>query len=387
MSEGPSGQATEDVPSEGLQENGEPTMINVRSEGLKVDLVLLKNRVSGLTIDYQGISENKELHKWLRIIDGMLSGSAPSPEGSIPQILGEAAKFPASQPQRLERSEDGPQENGEPTMINVRSEGLKVDLVLLKNRVSGLTIDYQGISEGDELQKWIRIIEGIISEPATSPESSIPQILGRAARPSFSQPDLPKEEQVESPDETGEQTDSQKEEQTDSQKEEQTDSQKEEQTDSQKEHMDPQKEEQTDSQKEEQTDSQKENGYRKVVLRAADVSLNTLGRDGKQAILSLLENRYGFREDDIPDYPRSFVELLHELLGASAQNLEREIMNNIRKVCPAPGENLEAVVESLKENYQTAAQVEADAQEPMSAATDASMAEFRYNATISRRRH
>ena len=323
-------------------------MINVRSEGLKVDLVLLKNRVSGLTIDYQGISENKELHKWLRIIDGMLSGSAPSPEGSIPQILGEAAKFPASQPQRLERSEDGPQENGEPTMINVRSEGLKVDLVLLKNRVSGLTIDYQGISEGDELQKWIRIIEGIISEPATSPESSIPQILGRAARPSFSQPDLPKEEQVESPDETGEQT---------------------------------------DSQKEEQTDSQKENGYRKVVLRAADVSLNTLGRDGKQAILSLLENRYGFREDDIPDYPRSFVELLHELLGASAQNLEREIMNNIRKVCPAPGENLEAVVESLKENYQTAAQVEADAQEPMSAATDASMAEFRYNATISRRRH
>jgi len=272
-------------------------------------------------------------------------------------------------------------------MINVRSEGLKVDLVLLKNRVSGLTIDYQGISEGDELQKWIRIIEGIISEPATSPESSIPQILGRAARPSFSQPDLPKEEQVESPDETGEQTDSQKEEQTDSQKEEQTDSQKEEQTDSQKEHMDPQKEEQTDSQKEEQTDSQKENGYRKVVLRAADVSLNTLGRDGKQAILSLLENRYGFREDDIPDYPRSFVELLHELLGASAQNLEREIMNNIRKVCPAPGENLEAVVESLKENYQTAAQVEADAQEPMSAATDASMAEFRYNATISRRRH
>ncbi|MGP8057348.1 MAG: hypothetical protein ACLP9K_07110 [Nitrososphaerales archaeon] len=378
-------------------------MINVRSEGLKVDLVLLKNRVSGLTIDYQGISENKELHKWLRIIDGMLSGSAPSPEGSIPQILGEAAKFPASQPQRLERSEDGPQENGEPTMINVRSEGLKVDLVLLKNRVSGLTIDYQGISEGDELQKWIRIIEGIISEPATSPESSIPQILGRAARPSFSQPDLPKEEQVESPDETGEQTDSQKEEQTDSQeeeqtdsqkeeqtdsqKEEQTDSQKEEQTDSQKEHMDPQKEEQTDSQKEEQTDSQKENGYRKVVLRAADVSLNTLGRDGKQAILSLLENRYGFREDDIPDYPRSFVELLHELLGASAQNLEREIMNNIRKVCPAPGENLEAVVESLKENYQTAAQVEADAQEPMSAATDASTAEFRYNATISRRRH
>jgi hypothetical protein len=117
-----------------------------------------------------------------------------------------------------------------------------------------------------------------------------------------------------------------------------------------------------------------------------DVSLDTLGRDGKQAILSLLENRYGFRENDIPDYPRSFIELLHELLGASAQNLEREIMNNIRKVWAAPGENLEAVVESLKENYQTVAQVQATAEDHRSAAADLDDAGYRYNAKYSRRR-
>jgi hypothetical protein len=321
-------------------------MINVRSEGLKVDLVLLKNRVSGLTIDYQGISENKELHKWLRIIDGMLSDSTPSPEGSIPKILGEAANPSVSQPQPLKMSEDG-LEKAEPTMINVRSEGLKVDLVLLKNRVSGLTIDYQGISKGDELQKWIRIVEGMISESAPSPERSIPQILGEVAKPSTSLPDLPKEEQVESPEEN---------------------------------------EEQKEPPNEEHVDPQKENGYRKVVLRAADVSLNTLGRDGKQTIFSLLENRYGFREDDIPDYPRSFVELLHELLGASAQNLEKEIMSNIRKVCAAPGENLEAVVESLKENYQNVAQVEAAAEDHRSAVAEARAIGFRYNARYSKRR-
>ncbi|MGD0146015.1 MAG: hypothetical protein ABSB53_04070 [Nitrososphaerales archaeon] len=44
-----------------------------------------------------------------------------------------------------------PEAGVEPTMINVRSEGLKLDLVLLKNRISGLTIDYQSISESDEL--------------------------------------------------------------------------------------------------------------------------------------------------------------------------------------------------------------------------------------------
>ena len=70
----------------------EPTMINVRSEGLKLDLVLLNNRVTGLTIDFQNVSKSDELHKWLRVIDGMLSSSVPSSERSIPQILGEAAR-------------------------------------------------------------------------------------------------------------------------------------------------------------------------------------------------------------------------------------------------------------------------------------------------------
>ena len=343
----------EDVRNEELQEEAEPTMINVRSEGLKLDLVLLKNRVSGLTIDYQGISKSDELQEWLGIIDNMLSDSAPSPEWSIPKILGEATKIPVSRLQPLKGSEDGLQEEAEPTMINVRSEGLKLDLVLLKNRVSGLTIDYQGISKSDELQKWIKIIKGMLSSSAPSPEGSIPKILGEATKIPVSQQEPPKEKQQEPP------------------KEKQ---------------QEPPKEKQQEPPKEKQQEPPKENDYREIVLHAVDVSLDTLGRDGKHAVLSLLENRYGLRENDIPDHPRGFVVLLNELLGPSAQNLEREIMCNIRLVSAAPGEGLEAVIKSLKEQRPAEGPAEAAAGDPKSAAADANTVGFRYGATYSRRR-
>jgi len=339
-------------------------MMNVRSEGLKLDLVLLKNRVSGLTIDYQSISKSDELQKWLRIIDRMLSDSSPSPEGSIPQILGEATRLPASQPQPSEEPGEEPQDNAEPTMINVRSEGLKLDLVLLKNRVSGLTIDYQNISKSGELRRWIRIVESMISRPVPSPEGSVPQNLSEVAEPLAAQPQPPSKEQGEPPKEN-----------------------QEEHTDEKREESLREEEGQEEPPREEQKGHPDENGYRKVVLRAVDVSLDTLGHDGKQAILSLLENRYGFRESDIPDYPRSFVELLGELLGTSAQNLEKEIISNIRKVWAAPGENLETVVESLKEHLPTTASIETTAEDLQSVAAEAGTAGFRYNATYSRRRN
>jgi hypothetical protein len=233
-------------------------------------------------------------------------------------------------------------------MINVRSEGLKLDLVLLQNRVSGLTIDYQSISKSDELQRWLKIIDGMLSGSAQPPEGSSAQTPSEPATLPASQQEPPKEVRD-----------------------------------------DPQSEEQEGLQREngEQEEHPEETGYRKVVLHAVDISLDTLGHDGKLAILSLLENRYGFRENDIPDYPRSFVELLDELLGSSSQNLEREIISNIRKVWAAPGENLEAVVESLKEHYQTTAPVETASEGPRPVAAEANAVGFRYNATYSRHRN
>jgi len=93
-SEGARNAEPTEVNAEPTEVNAEPTMINVRSEGLKLDLVLLNNKVTGLTIDFQNSAKSDELHRWLRVIDGMLSGSALSSERSIPQILGEAARLP-----------------------------------------------------------------------------------------------------------------------------------------------------------------------------------------------------------------------------------------------------------------------------------------------------
>ena len=213
------------------------------------------------------------------------------------------------------RSEEPPEPGAERTTINVRSKGLKLDLVLRKNTVSGLTIDYQSISESGELQEWLRIIEDMISGLAPSPEGSIPQIAGEATKPPLLQPEPSKEEQEERPEETD---------------------------------------------------------YHEIVLHAVDVSLDTLGSAGKQAVLSLLENRYGLSEKEIPDHPRGFVVLLDELLGSTARALEREIISNIRLVSAARGENLKAVVESLKERYQTRASIEAAAEGPKPVAANAS---------------
>ena len=264
------------------------------------------------------------------------------------------------------RSEELQEETAEPTMINVRSEGLKLDLVLLQNRVSGLTIDYQSISKSGELQRWLKIIDGMLSGSAQSSEGSSAQTPSEPATLPASQQQPLKEER------------------DDPQSEEQEEPQME-----NEEREEPQSEEQEEPQREngEQEEHPDETGYRKVVLHAVDISLDTLGHDGKLAIISLLENRYGFRENDIPDYPRSFVELLDELLGSSSQNLEREIISNIRKVWAAPGENLEAVVESLKEHYPTTAPVETTAEGSRPVAAEANAAGFRYNATYSRHRN
>jgi hypothetical protein len=198
------------------------------------------------------------------------------------------------------RNEEPPKVETEPTMLNVRSEGLKLDLVLLKNTVSGLTIDYQNVAGSKDLHKWLGIIDGMTSGSAPSTES-IPQIPGEAASVPASQSQPPRGGQEGFPG----------------------------------------------------------NDYRRIVLDAVDATLDTLGSGGKQTVLSLLENRYGLREKDIPEHPRGFVELLEVLLGTPARTLERGIMSNIWKVAAAPGENLDAVVKSLKEHQQATAPVEA----------------------------
>ena len=240
------------------------------------------------------------------LVDGRrkstFEGNDPSLE-SFPQIFGNAAKRLTSQSQPKAGPQVGLQENAKPRMINVRSDGLKLDLVLLKNRVSGLTIDYQNISKSGELQRWLRIIDSVLSGSVLSLEGSVPQTLSEPPPLPASQPQPTKEE------------------------------------------------DEAPLKNEEQEEPPEEIDYRRVILRAVDVGLDTLGRDGKHALLNVLENRYGLREEDILDHPKDFVMLLDELLGPSVQAIEREIVSNIRLVWTAPGESLESVMNSLKEQH------------------------------------
>ncbi|MGD0395655.1 MAG: hypothetical protein ABSB26_01935 [Nitrososphaerales archaeon] len=112
-----------------------------------------------------------------------------------------------------------------------------------------------------------------------------------------------------------------------------------------------------------------------------------MGPDGKHAVLSLLENRYGLREGDIADHPRGFVVLLDAVLGPSARTLEREIISNIRLVSVAPGENLEAVIRSLKEQRQAEAPAEAATEDLRSGAADLNMVGFGHGATYPKHRN
>ena len=88
--------------------------------------------------------------------------------------------------------------------------------------------------------------------------------------------------------------------------------------------------------------------YDSIVIEAVDKSLGVLGEQGKQAILGLLESRYGLCIEDVPEYPRSFIGLLALYLGPTAYIIERQIVSDIRRAVVVEGQSLPDVVSSLE---------------------------------------
>jgi hypothetical protein len=263
--------------------------MQVRNQGLKVDLVLLDGTVSSLNMDYQKVAPIGDLHKWLGIVYAMLSGDSLT--------SGESA-LPVTQPRNSRGNGLGV---AEPMTINMKNQGLKVDLVLLEGSVSGLSIDYRDVSKSGELQRWIEVVDAMILRPAPSSSQPAAKIVEEEPRQPAPQPPAVKEEPK----------------------------------------VLPGSEE-----------------YKNIVLQAVDRSLNILGKDGKQVLLSLLERRYGLREEEIPEHPRGFIEILGEILGSSAYTLEAEIVSEIKKVSAAQGQDLLTVSRSLRQQCQTEVPVE-----------------------------
>lgn len=225
-------------------------------------------------------------------------------------------------------------------MIKVRSEGLKVDLVLANDKVTGLLIDFQNVNASGELKKWINVVDDMIFTPVSALASPMPTtalVVETPAPLALPMQVSLKEEVEETNDEPPEVLP------------------EEPLGEPIVEPLEEMVKVEVKAEPEpllQQTEGPKDVGnYRTIVRGAVDKSLDILGKEGKQVLLSLLENRYGVHEEEIPDHARGFIEILEEALGSSAYTVEREIMSEIRKITQIQGVNLHSVVELLMEEY------------------------------------
>jgi len=149
-----------------MDSEGSSSVIKVRTEGLKVDLVLVDDKVSGLTIDYQNVKESAELEKWINVVDEMICPSSSSlADSTLP------APVPEPEPQMPSPPEENDLENPieAPEMVQAETsapdQSSKVDLEALARRM--------GVKP-ESLEKWIDEMEGTGDEiiPDASPEPS-----------------------------------------------------------------------------------------------------------------------------------------------------------------------------------------------------------------------
>ncbi len=177
-------------------------------------------------------------------------------------------------------------------MVQIRKGGLKLDFVLRDRQITGLTIDFQKLTDKDDLGPWIRAVDEILSDGTNLTAESLSGLLGkvRSAKPH-------------EPNRMGNVRQGR--------------------------------------------DAGSEVDYDRVILEAVDKSLDLLGKDGKQSLLSLLEKRYGFPVDDIPIQPKAFVAILKVLLGPTASTIEQEMVREIKRIAGVQGETFSDVVTSL----------------------------------------
>lgn len=277
----------------------EPMLLNMKRTGLNLGFVLQGRKMTGMNVDYQEASAQKEVAQVVGMIDGVLSKPAASRESAFGSILEGIAL--------LDKGVKLPHGKNT-TLVNLQSSGLKMGMILRERRVTGLDIDYQDVLGMNEVRELMRVLNGIasgevykrvivpappkaaLSTPSPKPVPA-PREMGLILPPV-----LPAHGGPETPVETPSLTKSNDE----------------------------------------------------IISKAVDDSLSILGTEGKKAFLGLLESKYGMKLSDVPDRPRGFVGLLKANLGPTADEVEREIVREIRNVAPVRGTTLQEVVDSLK---------------------------------------
>jgi hypothetical protein len=74
--------------------------------------------------------------------------------------------------------------------------------------------------------------------------------------------------------------------------------------------------------------------FDKILLRAIDEALNSLGESVRQSIYFHIENKFSVARNEIPEKLQEFQEGLKEIFGAGAQIIEISIMKNLHIGCP-----------------------------------------------------
>jgi hypothetical protein len=69
--------------------------------------------------------------------------------------------------------------------------------------------------------------------------------------------------------------------------------------------------------------------FDKILLRAIDEALNSLGESVRQAIYFHIEDKFGIIKNEIPEKLQQFQGGLKEIFGAGAQVIEILIMKNL----------------------------------------------------------
>ena len=250
-------------------ETAAPTRMQVRNEGIKVDIITMEGVLSSLRLEYNRNAKSEELLRWLGIARSFIK--KPSHAGDGTPLIDSGAFFNSLG----EGTESGAPRIPTSLALEVRCDGLKINISLAGGKLDGLVMDYRSPHPVHALAEWIcafqpppvatesRDSQGIRQHDSSpSPEKGALSLAldGEEEQPASTEPALD----------------------------------------------------------------------RRAVMEAVDKALDQLGKDGKQVILSLLEKRYGLREEDIPDHLRAFEDILHELLGSGSEAILSEVEGEMK---------------------------------------------------------
>jgi hypothetical protein len=70
-------------------------------------------------------------------------------------------------------------------------------------------------------------------------------------------------------------------------------------------------------------------GFRQILLEAVDYGLMVLGEIVRQTIYERVENQYGLKRTEIPEWLEAFHKALKSVLGVGAKTVERLIAKNL----------------------------------------------------------